>query len=862
MTRMLAVLERVKNYILGLSRAFPGLKYKNVLFSVPVFQGSLDSGLFVRERLPFSMLHWILALVFLSLQNGLAQRNPPMPQQWGIGCYDNDCIWFTDSKLTSGEDFAVSTFAPGGAVLGTYSVRSVGNTITFRPNSSFELKLLNSQQGLHTLVSSAEDPVLAITAMNAVIATSSVPGEHELVLHLNGNPGFQSPSYTVLFLDAASQQQIGVAPNVSPKNRVLLSIDLQSVPAVARAYKSEGVFARILDAEGRQLNGEYYIHTGNFGMLDRFYRATQLQDNWTLLDQGLLNVQSGLYYLLADEVEVPYLPKFGANSTEVPFADSFVITHFLGGNPESAVTPICEQPHYRNEPYCSPAEPWSLDYVFAGENRLLYQSSLVYDRLDPYLKAGYRPSDITVGLDNVPWAIASNAPPQNGSTCVQQQGLRGTLGFYGDCNPPGDFELWGKVVEHLTDDLTAAYGAEGAQFRYEVGDEFDDSSTYNGHPNDFYQLYQSAFGAVHATFPNASVVPGDFSGSGSCWYPYFSQNLIVGCTYDTRDFLRHEIAMGMVPDYVPRSLNAFWDINHEPTPSSFAVAAISSYKYVETGTKEVIPEIHQFGFLDMPFGPVGDDTSSLSANWDFQLLLRLKQGLPDIRRVFNWGGVEEVSSAINFLNGNGWIREVFDNLQGWELFMLPVSYHGTLPPTNEVMAVAMVKENDFRVFISNFDLPTPSSDLSKMQFDPPVQLQVSLPAAWISTNPYSWSYLRYSESPVDNVFAQIKIDYEQQPNVILSQFAQCSVCFSSPLTMASNTTTARNILTANWTSGSDYVGIMQNSLKWRSVTSVNQSGRLNIDTNGVTHDFKQNGNLIMVAVGADEMLVLKPGSGK
>jgi hypothetical protein len=800
----------------------------------------------------------VAALVFLAPPNSLAS-GAPAPLQWGIGCYDNDCIWITDSRLPSGQVFAVTTLTTDGAVLSTSSVTSVANTITFRPNSISELELLSGEEGLRTVISSHVDsaPVLAVTAIKAVIATSS-PSEHELVIQLNGNRYFRSPSYTILFFDASSHQQIGVAPNVSPKNRVLLSVDLQILPAVARAYQSDGVFAQILHSDGRQLNGQYYIEAGNFGMLNRFYRATQLQDNWTLLNQGLLNVQSGLYYLLAPEVDVPYLPKFGANSTEVPFADSFAITHFLGGNPENAVTPVCSQPPYQNEPYCNPAEPWSLDYVSPGENRLLYQTSLAYQRLDPYLKGGYRPSDITVGLDNVPWAIASNAPPQNGSTCVRQQGLRGTLGFYGNCNPPAGFKLWGKIVEHLTDDLMSAYGAEAAQFKYEVGDEFDDSSTYNGHPNDFYRLYQSAFQAVHETFPTGAVVPGDFSGSGSCWSPYFSKNFIVGCTYDTRDFLQHEIAMGMVPDYVPRSLNAFWDINQRPTPSSFAVAAISSYKYVETGTQKVVPEIHQFGFLDMPFGPVGDDTSSLSANWDFQLLLRLKLGLPDITRVFHWGGVEEVSNTLNFLNGNGWIRELFDNLQGWELFMLPVSYHGTLPPTNEVVAVAMVKGNNFRVFISNFDLPTPNSDLNKMHFDPPVHLQVRLPAPWISANPFSWSYLRYSESPVDNVFAQIKIDYEQQPNVILSQFAQCSVCFSSPLTMASNATTAQNILTANWATGSNYVGIMQNSLKWKGVTNVDQSGQLNLDTNGVIHDFKQDGNLITVTVGPDEMLVLMP----
>jgi hypothetical protein len=134
----------------------------------------------------------------------------------------------------------------------------------------------------------------------------------------------------------------------------------------------------------------------------------------------------------------------------------------------------------------------------------------------------------------------------------------------------------------------------------------------------------------------------------------------------------------------------------------------------------------EFGSLDMSFGPVGDDTSSLSANWDFQVLLAPKQGLPNIGRVFNWGGVEDIPrtsiSVLNFLNGNGWIRMLCDNLQGSELYMLPVASSGALPPRNEVMGVGLVAGNDFRIFISNFDLASRNTDLTKMQFDPPVRL--------------------------------------------------------------------------------------------------------------------------------------------
>jgi hypothetical protein len=809
----------------------------------------------------FFVFLFLSGLTFVSVLCGPAWAIAPAPQQWGIGCYDNNCVWTTDASLTPREEFVVSTLSLDGAILGTYSAISAGNTITFRPNSFAELKLLNSNAGLRVSISSPGNltPVLEFTAIRAVTGTSGVTrGDRlELLVHLNGNPSFRSSFYTIVFLDAPSQKKIGFAANVSTNNPVLLSIDLSTLPAVADAYDSEGVFLQIVNAEGVQLIGEYYAQSADFGILDNFYRATQLQDTWTLFGQNLLNVQSALWYLFAPGVDVAYLPKFGASSTEIPFADTFVITHFLGGNTEGAVFPICADATYKS--YCDPVEPWSLDYLISNDDKLIYQSALVYDRLDPYLKAGYQPSDITIGLDNVPWAIASNAPPQNDSTCMLQSGLLGTVGFYGDCNPPASFNTWRQVVSHLTEDLTAKYGAKADQFNYEVGDEFDVTSTYNSEPSDFYNLYQSAFSAVHATFPEASVVPGDFSGEGSCRYPYFTGPVIPGCTYDTQAFLHHEIAERMVPKYIPRSANNFWDLNQAPTPIGTAGDVINSYAYVEMDNAKVIPEIHQFGFLDMPFGPVGDDTSSLSANWDFQVLMQLKQGLPNIRRVFNWGGVESVPGTpagdLNFLNGNGWIRILLDNLQGSELYKLLVSSNGPVPANNEVMAVAVIKGDNFWIFISNFDLPNRSSDLTKMRFDPPVQLEITLPAAWVTGHP-SWNYLRYSESPVDNVFAQIKADFG--PDVLTTPFAKCSVCFTSPLTMSSDTKMAREILGANWTTGSNYVGLMQNSLKWRGVKTVGNSGRLNIDNNGITHNFSQSGNVITVTVGANEMLVVKP----
>ena len=120
--------------------------------------------------------------------------------------------------------------------------------------------------------------------------------------------------------------------------------------------------------------------------------------------------------------------------------------------------------------------------------------------------------------------------------------------------------------------------------------------------------------------------------------------------------------------------------------------------------------------------------------------------------------------------------------------------------------------------------------------------------------------MRYSSSAVDNVYAQIKTDFANaQPQSILDpRFAQCGICYSDPLTMATDANAAQTILKSNWASSSNYVNTMQNALKWNLVTSVNGSHQLNIDQNGVTHAFTQSGGTLNVTLGSNEMLVLKP----
>jgi hypothetical protein len=89
-----------------------------------------------------SVFLFLPGLAFASVLSHSVWASTSAPRGWGIGCYDNDCVWISDPSLISGEEFTVSTVAAGGSVLGTYPVTSVRNTITFRPHSVSELKLL------------------------------------------------------------------------------------------------------------------------------------------------------------------------------------------------------------------------------------------------------------------------------------------------------------------------------------------------------------------------------------------------------------------------------------------------------------------------------------------------------------------------------------------------------------------------------------------------------------------------------------------------------------------------------------------------------------------------------------------------
>jgi hypothetical protein len=595
----------------------------------------------------------------------------------------------------------------------------------------------------------------------------------------------------------------------------------------------------------------------DLGRLDRFYRATQLQGSYSLTGQGLVNIKSKLYYLLAPNVDVPYQPLFSrtGNDSEIPFADSFTITRFLGGYAQDEVSEVCSAQDF--SPLCSSTPPpiWSLDYALSSDGAVSYQSELVTDRLSPYLNAGYKPKDIGVVLINVPWQIASSNPILPGSPCVIEPELPGSLGPWGQCNPPASYETWRDVIGHLTHDLEEDYGSAAGSFQFQVGDESDSLSVLNGTAPDFYRLYAGAYTAIHKLLPSPSVSPGDFT--SGCYN--FAETHATGCVYDSQEFVRH-IREVFPPATVPRSLNRFWDIQGVQAfpagyPSEAASDAESSYAYVEEGGP-VVPEIHQFGFLDMPWGPTENgvgvsDVSSLQANWEFQTLIRLRASIHP-RRVFNWGGII-TDEKLNFLNGGGFLRIVLDNNVGAEIFELEseiVANGGSASSaTSEIMAVALAKAKSTQLIVSNFDLAAEAA---------PTRIRFSIPPSFpAALNVPSWQYLRYSQAPVDNVFAKIKQDFATA-RILDSNFATCQNCFADPLGMAiaADHKTALAVLAKNWTRYSDYVATMQNNLKWKNASPES------LDANGIRHNLTvtpcSGSEEVEVTLAPNEMLILLP----
>ena len=500
----------------------------------------------------------------------------------------------------------------------------------------------------------------------------------------------------------------------------------------------------------------------DLGILGPFYRATQLQGH--LIGMGLIEIPA---YLTASDIGLAYRPKPGM-AREIPFADSFTINRFLGGYREDWLRKFRE--------WDDTLGRHSLDYAIRrSDGTLQFRPELIRRRLDPYLAAGYRPRDITIALENVPWDLATlgGGPPEAGA--------------WGRRSPPGNLEEWAQVIRQFAMDLTAYLGPEATAIQFETGVEYDEKASFDATPGEFFRYYEATDRALHAVLPDAALTPGEFTALGIC-----TPNM-ANCVYDTREFLEFAASEHLrVPD-VPRSLHSFLDKPATASPAATAERAIRSYARLP----QTVPEIHQLGLLNEPFGNEASDTAASRANWEFQVLMRLWDALKP-RRVFHGGGFDTVGKMA-FLNGPGFLRLALDHYVGWHAYLVDPQDENARTRSTELLALALVGGAKSAVILSSF---SPHAD------DAPGVVIVDLPPEVLAGSAPLKS-IRYRQSK--NVHAQIRADLAVDDN-LKPEFAGCALCLGAPLQMARDLDRARAMLARNW---DRYVQTIKDNLRWR-----------------------------------------------
>ena len=514
--------------------------------------------------------------------------------------------------------------------------------------------------------------------------------------------------------------------------------------------------------------------------LTPFFRSTQLQGH--ISGHGLLACPNYLKYpgpSLFDRVSPA--------QRAIPFVDSFSITRFLGGDREDWLNQFDEL-----DPSLGRS---SLDYVIERQGRLSTRPEIVRMHLEPYLKAGYAPADITIVLDNVPWAVARGG---------------GSLGPFGQNNPPKQIETWTWLLQELCRDVKQITGAGTPSFK--VGNEYDTKKSFQGTADEYFALYESSYKVLKEEFPQAEIAPGEFTRDGHC-----SQATL--CVYDTADFLRMATARGVPPDYIPRSLNAFLD-GGRTLPSQIVRRAVESYR----GLGSIPAEIHQFGLLGQPFGSFGrygSDAGSRRAAWEFGALMRLRETLHP-RRVFHWDAFFAVNrTSLALLNGVGFVRLLLDRYLGADVEFAPLS--AAFRDEVEATAAIFTFKRTIAVVIAAY---APGDAVSG-------EVEIKLPAAKL----VEWRFARMGAD--SNVFAAIKEDLRKASN-LRPEFAASSA-IAEPPHMAVDFAAGRRMLLEQQ---SRYESIVVEELSWKPVSAL-------------PYPLRQSGSRLRVGVPSNEVLVLE-----
>ena len=467
---------------------------------------------------------------------------------------------------------------------------------------------------------------------------------------------------------------------------------------------------------------------------------------------------------------------------KVPFVSSFAINRFLGG-----VRTDWLQQFGHFDPVLGKR---SLDYAYLSSGVMSYQDDLITDRIDPYLNAGYSMDDLTINIENVPNDLARNG---------------GLEGVWGQRNPPEDWVDWRAMLQQFSTDLITHYpAAHLSRIRFKIGNEYDNHESFNGTKQDYFNYYLHSQDILKNRFPNASIVPGEFTGNGTC------ADEDPNCVYDTLELVETARSSGWKLDAVPRSAHAF---EGRPDATLLPSYVIDIVKNSFTRLGPVQPEIHQFGILGQrgrPFNDFsfGNDSAAKQANWQFQALLGVKETV-NPTKVALWSGIESVGS-VGLIQGGGFARLLLDQFGAMDVIKLQTL---SVPDAAHTETVAYLFYYPGAAYLV-------LSHYSAQNGTGTANVRADLPAfipAFLESTPGGRpepSVIVYNQR--NNVFKTIRDDLLAADN-LKDFFKNTSGVLADARVMAKSYFNAIQMIEAN---ASKYEGIVANSLNFQSLSSV------------------------------------------
>jgi xylan 1,4-beta-xylosidase len=180
----------------------------------------------------------------------------------------------------------------------------------------------------------------------------------------------------------------------------------------------------------------------------------------------------------------------------------------------------------------TPAFKWGSTnaYTEDKDGKPVYDWTIVDRIIDTYLAQGIHPY-LQIGF--MPEAM-STAPSGTPYQHLWRPGFDYRLIATGWTYPPKSYEKWAELVHQWTLHNVAKYGREEVErWYFEVWNEPNSNSYWQGSPEEFYRLHDVAIDAVRRALPSARVGGPDVAGAGGTFMDGFLKHVSTGKNYAT-----------------------------------------------------------------------------------------------------------------------------------------------------------------------------------------------------------------------------------------------------------------------------------------------------------------------------------------